>query len=130
MAAPLSDVVLLPCPFCGGSPRFWTSPYGRTVACEACKFEISRKESKTSSPHNESAVVKVWNTRSTVVPGIFKLVEGLKPVDASSLAEYEREMTEDAIPAIIKDVEKRRILAAESRQRSFEMSTTDKPEGL
>jgi ribosomal protein S15P/S13E len=59
--------------------------------------------------------------------GIFKLVEGLKPVDASALAEYEREMTE-AIPEIIKDVEKRRMLAAESRQRRLAMPTSDKPE--
>jgi hypothetical protein len=60
--------------------------------------------------------------------GIFKLLEGLKPVDASALAEYEREMTNDAIPKIIKDVENRRKLAAESRQRRLEMPTTDKPE--
>jgi len=49
--------------------------------------------------------------------GLFKLVEGLKPVDASKLAEFEREMTEEAIPEIIKEVEKRQMLAAESRQR-------------
>jgi len=62
--------------------------------------------------------------------GIFKLVEGLKPVDASALAEYEREMTEEAIPEIIKDVEKRRMLAAESRQRRLGMPNSDKPEPL
>jgi len=61
-------------------------------------------------------------------PGLFKLVEGLKPVDASALEEYEREMTDEAIPEIIKDVEKRRMLAAESRQRRLETPTTDKPE--
>jgi hypothetical protein len=60
--------------------------------------------------------------------GIFKLVEGLKPVDANALAEYEREMTEEAIPEIIREVEKRRMLAAESRQRRLGMPTTDKPE--
>ncbi|MFL5246104.1 MAG: hypothetical protein ACJ8FY_28880 [Gemmataceae bacterium] len=60
--------------------------------------------------------------------GIFKLVEGLKPVDASALAEYEREMTEEAIPEIIKEVEKRRMLAAESRHRRMGMPTTDKLE--
>jgi hypothetical protein len=59
---------------------------------------------------------------------LFKLVKGLKPVDASALAEYEREMTDEAIPEIIKDVEKRRMLAAESRQRRLEMPTTDKSE--
>ena len=31
--------------------------------------------------------------------GLFELVEGLEPVDASALAEYEREMTDEAIPA-------------------------------
>lgn len=55
--------------------------------------------------------------------GVFKLVDGLKPVDASALADYEREMTDEAIPEIIKDVEKRRMLAAESRQRRLEMPT-------
>jgi hypothetical protein len=53
--------------------------------------------------------------------GLFKLIEGLKPVDANALAGYEREMTEEAIPGIIRDVEKRRTLAAESRQRRLEM---------
>jgi hypothetical protein len=60
--------------------------------------------------------------------GVFDLVKGLKPVDANSLAEYEREMTDEAIPEIIKDVEKRRMLAAESRHRRLEMPTADKPE--
>jgi hypothetical protein len=60
--------------------------------------------------------------------GVFKLVEGLKPVDPQALAKYEREMAEEAIPEIIKDVEKRRMLAAESRQRRLEMPTTDEPE--
>jgi hypothetical protein len=59
---------------------------------------------------------------------LFKLVEGLKPVDANALAEYEREMTDEAIPEIIKEVEKRRMLASESRQRRLEMPTTDKSE--
>jgi hypothetical protein len=60
--------------------------------------------------------------------GVFKLVQGLKPVDPTALAEYEREMTDNAIPEIIKDVEKRRMLAAESRQRRLETPTEDKPE--
>jgi hypothetical protein len=59
---------------------------------------------------------------------LFKLVEGLKPVDASALADYEREMTDEAIPEIIKDVEKRRMLAAESRHRRLEMPTNEKTE--
>ena len=60
--------------------------------------------------------------------GLFKLVEGLKPVDASALADYEREMADEAIPEIIRDVEKRRMLAAESRHRRLEMPINDKTE--
>lgn len=59
---------------------------------------------------------------------LFKLVKGLKSVDASALADYEREMSDEAIPDIIRDVEKRRMLAAESRHRRLEMPTGDKPE--
>jgi hypothetical protein len=59
---------------------------------------------------------------------LFKLVEGLKPIDPNKLAEFEKEMTEQGIPEIIRDVEKRRMLAAESRQRRLEMPTEDKPE--
>jgi hypothetical protein len=53
--------------------------------------------------------------------GVFKLVQGLQTVDKSALADYEREMTDKAIPEIIRDVEKRRMLAAESRSRRLEM---------
>jgi len=60
--------------------------------------------------------------------GVFKLVDGLKPVDAKALAAFEREMTEEAIPEMIKEVEKRRMLAAESRHRQLEMPIVDKPE--
>lgn len=60
--------------------------------------------------------------------GLFKLVDGLKPVNASDLADYEREMRDEAIPDIIRDVEKRRMLAAESRHRRLEMPTSDKTE--
>ena len=49
--------------------------------------------------------------------GLFKLIEGLKPVDASALADFEREMTEEAIPEMIREAERRRMLAAESRHR-------------
>ncbi len=59
--------------------------------------------------------------------GLSKLIDGLKPVDASALADYEREMTEEAIPNIIKDVERRRMLAAESRQRRLEMPDKIQP---
>lgn len=51
--------------------------------------------------------------------GLLALIKGLKPVDASALADYEREMTEEAIPAIIRAVERRQMLAEESRRRLF-----------
>jgi hypothetical protein len=60
--------------------------------------------------------------------GAFKFVDGLKPVDVGALADYEREMADDAIPHIIKDVERRRMLAAESRQRRLETPTPDNTE--
>lgn len=56
--------------------------------------------------------------------GVFKLVKGLKPVDTSALADYEREMTDEAIPEIIRDVDKRRMLAAESRHRMLSKAET------
>lgn len=58
--------------------------------------------------------------------GVFKIIPDLKPVDASALAEYEKKMKEEAIPGIIKDVEKRRMLAAESRNRRLETPIDDK----
>jgi hypothetical protein len=60
--------------------------------------------------------------------GLFKLVEGLKPVDPSALADFEREMTEHAIPEIVRAVEKRRMLAAESRHRQLEVPKDQGPE--
>lgn len=60
--------------------------------------------------------------------GLFQLVEGLSPVDASAIADYEREMQEEAIPEIVRDVERRRLLAAESRNRRLEMPTNDEPQ--
>lgn len=48
--------------------------------------------------------------------GVFDLVDGLKPVDAGLLSEYEREM-EKVIDDIIKDVYRRLMLAEESRKR-------------
>ena len=45
---------------------------------------------------------------------LFKLVDGLKPVDANDIAEYEHAMDE-AIPEMLKDVEKRQALAADAR---------------
>jgi hypothetical protein len=47
---------------------------------------------------------------------ISSIVEGLARVDPEALAEFEREMKEEVIPKIIRVVEERRTLAAESRQ--------------
>lgn len=60
--------------------------------------------------------------------GIFKLLQGLKPVDTSALADFEREMAEEAIPKIVQDVENRRVLAAESRHRRLERPKDDPPQ--
>jgi hypothetical protein len=59
---------------------------------------------------------------------IFKLLQGLKPVDASALTDFAREMADEAIPEMLREVEKRRMLAAESRHRQLEMPTSDLPE--
>jgi len=47
---------------------------------------------------------------------IFDLVEGLRPVDPASLAEFKRTMEEEAIPEIVRVMQERQRLAAESRQ--------------
>ena len=52
--------------------------------------------------------------------GIFKLLQNLKPVDSKSLEDFEREMTEQVVPKIVQDVERRRMLALESRHRRLE----------
>lgn len=62
--------------------------------------------------------------------GVFKLVENLKPVDPNALEAFEREMNEKSIPEIIREVEKRRLLAAESRHRQLEMPADGKPGSL
>ena len=43
------------------------------------------------------------------------MVEGLTVIDPNALAEFKQEMTEAVIPEIVKIVEERRVLAAESR---------------
>jgi len=47
--------------------------------------------------------------------GVFDVVEGLTVIDPNALAEFKQEMTEAVIPEIVKIVEERRVLAAESR---------------
>lgn len=45
----------------------------------------------------------------------FESIEGLTPVDPKALADFQREMNEQVIPEIVKVVQDRRMLAAESR---------------
>ena len=97
--------------------------HGHELASDADKMRIVIRG--VSTEHQWEQMEEHMDKNKT---GLFKLVEGLKPVDASALEEYEREMTDEAIPEIIKDVEKRRMLAAESRQRRLEMPRSDKPE--
>lgn len=47
---------------------------------------------------------------------VFDVIEGLKPVDQNALADYKRAMTDEVIPEIVRVVEERRMLAAESRR--------------
>ena len=53
---------------------------------------------------------------------VFELVEGVKPVDRNSLAEFEKKMKEEVVPEIVRIVEKRRLFAAESRLRQLKCS--------
>lgn len=48
--------------------------------------------------------------------GVFELVEGVTAVDPALLIDFQRAMTEEVIPEIVRVVEERRLLAAESRQ--------------
>lgn len=43
-------------------------------------------------------------------------IEGVQDIDPQRLQEFKRLMTETVIPEIVKVVEERRLLAAESRQ--------------
>jgi hypothetical protein len=47
---------------------------------------------------------------------VFNVVEGLTTIDPKALEEFKRAMTEEVIPEIVRVVEERRMLAAESRE--------------
>ena len=49
--------------------------------------------------------------------GVFTQIDGLKPVDPAALEQFKEEMTTTVIPEIVKVVEQRRVLAADSRRR-------------
>jgi hypothetical protein len=61
-------------------------------------------------------------------PSLFDQIKGLTPVDPKVLAELEREMLEEVIPEIIRDVDRRRMLAAEGRHRQLQVPMDTKPE--
>jgi hypothetical protein len=47
---------------------------------------------------------------------VSEIIKGLTPVDPKTLEDFKREMTDQVIPEILRVVEERRVLAAESRQ--------------
>jgi hypothetical protein len=49
--------------------------------------------------------------------GVFTQIDGLKPVDPTALEQFKEAMTTTVIPEIVKVVEQRRVLAADSRRR-------------
>ncbi len=48
-----------------------------------------------------------------------KVIRGLTPADRKAIKDFKREMTDKVIPEILRLVEERRALAAESRQRQL-----------
>ncbi len=59
------------------------------------------------------------DNKEKVEKSVFDLVEDVKPVDQSMLEEYERKMTEEVIPDIVRTVEQRRLFAAASRLKQL-----------
>lgn len=49
-------------------------------------------------------------------PEVSEVIKDLTPVDAKALEEFKRTMTDEVIPEILRVVEERRMLAAESRE--------------
>jgi len=50
---------------------------------------------------------------------VFDAIKGLKEVDPSTLADFQKAMTEEVIPEIAKIVETRRLKAVENRARKL-----------
>ncbi len=57
--------------------------------------------------------------KTKIEKSVFDLVEDMKPVDQSVLAQYERKMTDEVIPDIVRTVEQRRLFAAASRLKQL-----------
>lgn len=51
--------------------------------------------------------------------GLFDLIKGLTQVDPAALGDFKQTMTQEVIPEIVEIVEKRRMLAAESRHKQL-----------
>lgn len=51
--------------------------------------------------------------------GVLQAIEGIQPVAPGALEEFKQAMKDSVIPEIVKVVQKRRVLAAESRQRQL-----------
>jgi len=47
---------------------------------------------------------------------VFEFIEGLTAVDPDLVKDFQQAMTNDVIPEIVKVVEERRLLAAQTRQ--------------
>jgi len=52
---------------------------------------------------------------------IFDQIKGLTPIDPEDVADFQREMIDNVIPAITEALEERRLLAEESRIRELEV---------
>lgn len=80
----MSGPELLPCPFCGGRPRYQidhTTEQRNSVLCVSCDFGIS-------DPDDTGNVVAAWNRRAAptlaaalAVPEVKALVEALKYIE-------------------------------------------------
>ena len=59
------------------------------------------------------------NESDKPVLSIFDAVEGLTPVDPALLEDFQQAMAQEVIPEIVKVIEERRLLAAESRHKQL-----------
>ncbi len=50
---------------------------------------------------------------------VSEVIHGLTPVDPKAFEDFKREMTDEVLPEIIRVMEERRVLAAESGQRQI-----------
>jgi hypothetical protein len=50
---------------------------------------------------------------------VSEVLQGLTPIDPKELEDFKREMSDKVIPEILRVIEARRILAAESRQKQL-----------